>query len=58
MTLLIFCLFEQDEEVDITANSLHPGAIITNLLRYHSFIDGKCSKSILTVVYVLLSVKF
>ncbi|CAA3002588.1 Hypothetical predicted protein [Olea europaea subsp. europaea] len=26
--------------VDITANSLHPGAIATNLMRYHSFING------------------
>ncbi|XP_020539687.1 short-chain dehydrogenase TIC 32, chloroplastic isoform X2 [Jatropha curcas] len=26
--------------VNITANSLHPGAIVTNLLRYHSVING------------------
>lgn len=30
----------QEEGVEITANSLHPGAIATNLLRYHSFLDG------------------
>ncbi|XP_057462639.1 short-chain dehydrogenase TIC 32, chloroplastic-like [Actinidia eriantha] len=30
----------KEEGVDITANSLHPGAIATNLLRHHSFIDG------------------
>ncbi|KAG1361330.1 Short-chain dehydrogenase TIC 32, chloroplastic [Cocos nucifera] len=29
----------EEEGVEITANSLHPGSIITNLLRYHSFID-------------------
>ncbi|KAJ9706464.1 hypothetical protein PVL29_001795 [Vitis rotundifolia] len=30
----------QEEGVEITANSLHPGSIATNLLRYHSFLDG------------------
>ncbi|XP_008650990.1 retinol dehydrogenase 14 isoform X1 [Zea mays] len=30
--------FEEDN-VNITANSLHPGSIITNLLRYHSILD-------------------
>ncbi|WOK94876.1 hypothetical protein Cni_G03581 [Canna indica] len=29
----------KEEKVDIIANSLHPGSIITNLLRYHSYID-------------------
>ncbi|KAJ4785100.1 NAD(P)-binding Rossmann-fold superfamily protein [Rhynchospora pubera] len=29
----------KEEGVEITANSLHPGSIITNLLRYHSFLD-------------------
>ncbi|CAL9172882.1 unnamed protein product [Musa hybrid cultivar] len=29
----------KEEKVEIIANSLHPGSIITNLLRYHSFID-------------------
>lgn len=29
----------KEEGVNITANSLHPGSIITNLLRYHSIID-------------------
>ncbi|XP_028773260.1 short-chain dehydrogenase TIC 32, chloroplastic isoform X1 [Neltuma alba] len=30
----------KEERVDITANSLHPGAIATNLFRHHSLIDG------------------
>ncbi|XP_074556324.1 short-chain dehydrogenase TIC 32, chloroplastic-like [Curcuma longa] len=30
----------KEEGVNITANSLHPGSIITNLLRYHSFVDA------------------
>ncbi|KAJ3693048.1 hypothetical protein LUZ60_012143 [Juncus effusus] len=29
----------KEEGINITANSLHPGAIITNLLRHHSFFD-------------------
>ncbi|KAK2998154.1 hypothetical protein RJ639_026159 [Escallonia herrerae] len=29
-----------EEGVEIIANSLHPGAISTNLLRHHGFIDG------------------
>ncbi|CAN6179916.1 unnamed protein product [Urochloa humidicola] len=29
----------KEEDVNITANSLHPGAIVTNLLRYHRIID-------------------
>ncbi|KAL4603821.1 hypothetical protein ACB098_10G128900 [Castanea mollissima] len=29
----------KEEGVDITANSLHPGMIATNLLRYHSFMN-------------------
>lgn len=33
----------KEEGVNITANSLHPGAIATNLTRYHSFIDGMVS---------------
>ncbi|GFZ06885.1 NAD(P)-binding Rossmann-fold superfamily protein [Actinidia rufa] len=31
---------ERKKVWEITANSLHPGAIATNLLRHHSFIDG------------------
>lgn len=31
---------DQEEGVDITANSLHPGAIVTNLFRYSSAING------------------
>ncbi|KAK4486463.1 hypothetical protein RD792_009143 [Penstemon davidsonii] len=30
----------KEEGVQITANSLHPGSIATNLLRHHGFIDG------------------
>uniref|UniRef100_A0A5B6Z226 Short-chain dehydrogenase TIC 32 n=1 Tax=Davidia involucrata TaxID=16924 RepID=A0A5B6Z226_DAVIN len=30
----------KEEGLEITSNSLHPGAIATNLLRHHSFIDG------------------
>ncbi|KAK1283747.1 hypothetical protein QJS10_CPB21g00418 [Acorus calamus] len=30
----------REEEVSITANSLHPGAIVTNILRHHSFLNG------------------
>lgn len=30
----------KEEGVDITVNSLHPGAIVTNLLRYHGFVNG------------------
>lgn len=31
----------QEEGVNITANSLHPGAIPTNLIRYHPIVEGK-----------------
>ncbi|XP_010243086.1 PREDICTED: short-chain dehydrogenase TIC 32, chloroplastic-like [Nelumbo nucifera] len=34
----------KEEGVDITANSLHPGSIVTNLLRYHSFVNGLVQK--------------
>ncbi|XP_040986171.1 short-chain dehydrogenase TIC 32, chloroplastic-like [Juglans microcarpa x Juglans regia] len=30
----------KEEGVEITANSLHPGAIVTNLLRHHGFINA------------------
>lgn len=33
----------KEEGVEITANSLHPGSIATNLTRYHGFIDGVIS---------------
>ncbi|KAL4191474.1 hypothetical protein AMTRI_Chr07g80700 [Amborella trichopoda] len=29
-----------EEGIDLTANSVHPGAIVTNLLRHHSFLNG------------------
>ncbi|KAK9724654.1 hypothetical protein RND81_05G090100 [Saponaria officinalis] len=34
----------KDEGVQITANSLHPGTINTNLFRYNSFVDSVFSK--------------
>ncbi|XP_052210709.1 short-chain dehydrogenase TIC 32, chloroplastic-like isoform X2 [Diospyros lotus] len=33
----------KEEGVEITANSLHPGSIATNLTRHHSFVDGSCN---------------
>ncbi|XP_058082227.1 short-chain dehydrogenase TIC 32, chloroplastic-like [Magnolia sinica] len=30
----------KEEGVEITANSVHPGAIVTNLLRHHGFLNG------------------
>ncbi|XP_010529605.1 PREDICTED: short-chain dehydrogenase TIC 32, chloroplastic-like isoform X2 [Tarenaya hassleriana] len=30
----------KEDRVNITANSLHPGVITTNLMRHHSFING------------------
>ncbi|XP_024993666.1 short-chain dehydrogenase TIC 32, chloroplastic-like isoform X2 [Cynara cardunculus var. scolymus] len=30
----------KEEKVELTANSLHPGAIATNLLRHHSILEG------------------
>ncbi|EYU38338.1 hypothetical protein MIMGU_mgv1a0103242mg, partial [Erythranthe guttata] len=30
----------KEEGVEITANSLHPGAIATNLLRHHGILEG------------------
>lgn len=36
-----WCLFnEQEDGVDITANSLHPGAIATNLFRHNNIVNG------------------
>lgn len=32
--------FEQEEGVNITANSLHPGSITTNLFRHSNLING------------------
>ena len=31
---------EQEDGAEITANSLHPGAITTNLFRHHNFVEG------------------
>jgi len=36
----LFLLPVQEEGVNITANSLHPGSIMTNLLRFHSVINS------------------
>ncbi|KAK1352789.1 NAD(P)-binding rossmann-fold protein [Heracleum sosnowskyi] len=33
----------KEEGEEITANSLHPGSIATNLTRYHGFVDGMVS---------------
>uniref|UniRef100_A0A0A9DD26 Uncharacterized protein n=1 Tax=Arundo donax TaxID=35708 RepID=A0A0A9DD26_ARUDO len=33
----------KEEGINMTANSLHPGSIITNLLRHHSILDGHVS---------------
>ncbi|CAI0417275.1 unnamed protein product [Linum tenue] len=33
----------KEEGINITANSLHPGAIATNLLRHSSFLEGSCN---------------
>ncbi|KAK9147471.1 hypothetical protein Scep_006228 [Stephania cephalantha] len=30
----------KEDGIQITANSLHPGAITTNLLRYHTYVNG------------------
>ncbi|GJN34708.1 hypothetical protein PR202_gb23396 [Eleusine coracana subsp. coracana] len=38
--LTMSSLLVQEEGVNITANSLHPGTIITNLLRHHSILDA------------------
>lgn len=38
--LSLLYIFQQEEGVEITANALHPGAIATNLLRFHGFING------------------
>ncbi|GAV79316.1 adh_short domain-containing protein [Cephalotus follicularis] len=34
----------KEDGVDITANSLHPGAIVTNIFRHSSFVNGVASK--------------
>ncbi|XP_050227864.2 short-chain dehydrogenase TIC 32, chloroplastic-like [Mercurialis annua] len=44
----------KEDGVNITANALHPGAIGTNLLRYHSVIDGIVS---LVGKYVLKNIE-
>ncbi|XP_050227865.1 short-chain dehydrogenase TIC 32, chloroplastic-like [Mercurialis annua] len=44
----------KEDGVNITANSLHPGGIGTNLLRHHSFIDGFIS---LVGKYVLKNIE-
>ncbi|KAI9075146.1 hypothetical protein K1719_042877 [Acacia pycnantha] len=33
----------KEEGVEITANCLHPGSIVTNILRYHGFINAVAS---------------
>ncbi|XP_052727573.1 short-chain dehydrogenase TIC 32, chloroplastic isoform X2 [Vigna angularis] len=33
----------KEEGVEITVNSLHPGSIVTNILRYHGYVNGSCN---------------
>jgi hypothetical protein len=33
-------LFNQEDRVEVTANSVHPGLIATNLFRHYSFLTG------------------
>lgn len=38
----LLCLHhDQEDGVNITANSLHPGTIVTNLFRHNSAVNGK-----------------
>ncbi|KAG5558620.1 hypothetical protein RHGRI_008533 [Rhododendron griersonianum] len=34
----------KEDGAEITANSLHPGPVTTNLFRHHSFVEGLVSK--------------
>lgn len=43
----------QEEGVNITANSLHPGTIRTNLVRDHNFINCKVLKYFYSFIYDL-----
>lgn len=38
--MLLGVYLQQEEGTKITANSISPGPIATNLFRYHSLIDG------------------
>ncbi|XP_020974822.1 short-chain dehydrogenase TIC 32, chloroplastic isoform X6 [Arachis ipaensis] len=42
------------EGVEITANALHPGSIITNILRYHGYINAVANMGAATQCYVAL----
>ncbi|XP_043722715.1 short-chain dehydrogenase TIC 32, chloroplastic-like isoform X2 [Telopea speciosissima] len=44
----------KEEGVAITANSVHPGAIATNILRYHGFLNGIVN---LTIKYLVKNIK-
>ncbi|XP_020974823.1 short-chain dehydrogenase TIC 32, chloroplastic isoform X7 [Arachis ipaensis] len=39
----------KEEGVEITANALHPGSIITNILRYHGYINGSCHSMLCSI---------
>jgi hypothetical protein len=39
--LILLLHHDQEDGVDITANSLHPGTIVTNLFRHNSAVNGK-----------------
>lgn len=41
--IITFVWSAQEEGLEITANSLHPGSISTNLLRHQTFVEGKFS---------------
>lgn len=38
--MLSFPWYEQEDEVEVTANSVHPGPIATNLFRHHIILKG------------------
>lgn len=41
--LMVLFFFKQEDGVNITANSLHPGSIVTNLFRYNGILRGDVS---------------
>lgn len=45
------CDCAQEDEVDITANSLHPGGIVTNLFRNSNIMSGKIKHEIFLLLF-------
>lgn len=45
--------FTQENGVGITANSLHPGAIATNLFRHYSLLSGNHQTSYVLALILL-----